>query len=293
LLSFKLAIQKVKTLETKIYTDKNNQSFRKLLLCSLRDTKSSLFLARQLAKRDISAQYRQSYLGILWAFVMPITTAVVWIALNGSGVVKLTDTGMPYPLYAFSGTFIWSIVVDAINSPTQSTNAARSILSKINFPKEALILSGIYKLLFNSAIKIVLVFVFVIFFGIAFSWSMLAFPLAILGALLLGTSIGLLLAPFGLLYKDIGRMITFGLTFVMYITPVVYMIPEKPGLLKSIMTYNPFTPLLITARDWLTGQSPEHLTAFLITLLCCMPLLLIALVFYRLSIPIIVERLSA
>jgi lipopolysaccharide transport system permease protein len=88
-------------------------------------------------------------------------------------------------------------------------------------------------------------------------------------------------------------MITFGLTFVMYITPVVYMIPEKPGLLKTIMTYNPFTPLLITSRDWLTGQSPEHLTAFLITLLCCMPLLLIALVFYRLSIPIIVERLSA
>ena len=224
---------------------------------------------------------------------MPITTAVVWIVLNGSGVIKLTDTGMPYPLYAFSGTLIWSIVVDAINAPTKSTNSARSILSKINFPKEALILSGIYKLLFNSAIKIVLVFVFVIFFEIAFSWSMLAFPLVVLGALVLGTAIGLLISPLGLLYKDIGRMISFGLTFVMYITPVVYVIPTKPGLLQTLMLYNPFTPLLITTRDLLMGQSPEYISAFLIVLLCCLPLLFIALVFYKLSIPIIVERLSA
>ena len=280
-------------METKIYSKANNQSITKLLLASLRDLKQSLFLARQLAKRDISAQYRQSYLGILWAFITPLTTALVWIVLNSSGVVQLTDTGMPYALYAFSGTLIWSIVVDAINAPTQSTNAARSILSKINFPKEALLLSGIYKLLFNSGIKVLLVFVFVALFKMAFTWSMLAFPLAVLGAVVIGTTLGLLITPFGLLYKDIGRIVGFGLKFVMYITPVVYIIPKKPGLLQTVMHYNPFTPLLVTARDLLTGQAPEYITAFLIILICCLPLLLIALVFYRLSIPIIVERLSA
>ncbi len=280
-------------METKIYTKENNQSISKLLTASLRDVRQSLFLARQLAKRDISAQYRQSYLGILWAFITPLTTAIVWIALNGSGVINLTDTGMPYPLYAFSGTLIWSIVVEAINAPTQSTNAARSILSKINFPKEALLLSGIYKLLFNSAIKVLLVFVFVLVFGMAFNWSMLAFPVAIMGAVVIGTTLGLLITPFGLLYKDIGRLVGFGLKFVMYITPVVYVIPAKPGLLQTVMQYNPFTPLLVTTRDLLIGQSPEYLIPFTVILLCCIPVLLIALVFYRLSIPIIVERLSA
>lgn len=281
------------SLQTKIYQKENNLSIFKLLSASLKDIGQSFFLAKQLAKRDISAQYRQSYLGIIWAFVTPLTTALVWIVLNSSGVIQLTDTGMPYPLYAFTGTLIWSIVIDAINAPTQSTNSARSILSKINFPKEALLLSGIYKLLFNSSVKILLVFVFVLFYSIGLSWSMLAFPIAIFGAVFIGTTLGLLITPFGLLYKDIGRIVGFGLKFIMYVTPVVYVIPKAPGLLRTAMLYNPFTPLLVTTRDLILGQSPDYLVPFLIILGCCVPLLLLALVFYRLSIPIIVERLSA
>src|SRR5690606_24368914 len=134
------------------------------------------FLARQLAERDIKAQYRQSYLGIIWAFITPLATAAVWIFLNLSGTVTITETGIPYPVYAFSGTLIWSIITEAVNSPTSSTNAARGIISKINFPKEALIISGIYKLLFNSLVKIILLVVFVFLFGIGFHWSLLLFP---------------------------------------------------------------------------------------------------------------------
>ncbi len=136
-------------LETRVYQKQNNTKIGRLFKESISDILSSRFLAKQLAVRDIKAQYRQSYLGIIWAFVTPLTTAFVWIFLNGTGTIRLTDTGVPYPVYAFSGTLLWSIIADAINSPTQSTNAAKGIMSKINFPKEALILSGIYKLLFN------------------------------------------------------------------------------------------------------------------------------------------------
>ena len=113
-------------------------------------------LAKQLAKRDIISQYRQSYLGILWAFIAPLTTAFIWIFLNGTGTIQLTDTGIPYPLYAFSGTLIWSIILDAINSPTQNTKSSIGIMSKINFPKEALLVSGLYKMLFNSCYMILI-----------------------------------------------------------------------------------------------------------------------------------------
>src|SRR5210317_660039 len=166
----------------------------------------SRFLARQLAVRDVKAQYRQSFLGILWAFATPITTAFVWIFLNSSGTIRLTDTGIPYPVYAFTGTLLWSIMTESINSPINATNSARSILSKINFPKEALIVSGIYKLLFNSSIKILLLLVFLPVFGVGFHSSILFFPFAILGAVLFGTTLGLFLTPMGMLYKDISRM---------------------------------------------------------------------------------------
>lgn len=280
-------------METKVYQKNNTLSLFKLFSASLKDIYASRFLSRQLAERDIKAQYRQSYLGIFWAFFTPLATALVWIVLNGSGTVRLTDTGMPYPLFALSGTLIWSIITESINSPMQSTNGARSILTKINFPKEALIISGIYKLLFNTSIKLVLLLLFVLIYGVGFSWTLLLVPLAVFGAVIIGTTIGLFFTPIGLLYKDINKIITFGLQFLMYVTPVVYALPKEDGLLKTLMTYNPLTAIILTTRDFVVGTVSAYGYQFLIVIACCVPLLLIGLAMYRLSIPIIVERLSA
>lgn len=276
-------------LPTRVYQKENNLSLVQLLRELFQDIWKSRFLARQLAERDIKAQYRQSYLGILWAFIMPLATAAVWIFLNLSGTIRVTDTGIPYPVYAFSGTLIWSIIREAINSPTTSTQAARGLLSKINFPREALILSGIYKLLFNSLVKILLLVLFVFVFGLGFHWSLLLLPLVILGALLFGTTIGLFLVPFSMLYSDIGRIVSVGFSFLMYITPVVYAVP-KEGIMKTIMEMNPFTPIVLISRDVITGAQPDYLYYYFILLSLTIPLFLLALLSYRISIPIIVER---
>lgn len=276
-------------MQTRIYQKENNVRLGKLLKESLSDIWDSRFLARQLAERDIKAQYRQSFLGIIWAFITPLMTAAVWIFLNLSGTVQVTDTGIPYPIYAFSGTLLWSIISTAINNPTQSTNAARGIISKINFPKEALIISGVYKLLFDSSFKIVLLVVFVFLFGLGFHWSLLLLPIAILGSILVGVTIGLFLTPLSMLYNDVGKFLGMGLSFLMYITPVVYAIPDT-GIMRTIMQWNPFSWLILTGRDFVTGATPQYLGHYLILILCCIPLFLLGLLFYRISIPIIVER---
>ena len=276
-------------LETRIYQKETNRNPLKMLRETVEDMWKSRFLSKQLAERDIKAQYRQSYLGIIWAFITPIATAAVWVFLNLSGTIKVTDTGIPYPVYAFTGTLLWSIIREAINSPTASTNSARGLLSKINFPKEALVISGIYKLLFNSSIKILLLLVFVFLFGIGFHWSLLLLPFVILGALLFGTMIGLFLTPISMLYNDVGKIVGMGFSFLMYITPVVYAIPER-GIMKDIMEMNPFTPIILTSRDLITGASPEYLTYYFVVLGLSLPLFIVSLMSYKISIPIIVER---
>lgn len=276
-------------LETRVYQKENNLSPSRHFRESLQDIWKSRFLSRQLAERDIKAQYRQSYLGIIWAFITPLATAAVWIVLNLTGTVNVTETGVPYPVFAFTGTLLWSILTESINAPTQSTNMAKGLLTKINFPKEALVISGIYKLLFNSLVKILLLVVLVFLFGIGFHWSLLLLPLTILGAVLFGTTIGLLLTPISMLYRDISKIVGFGISFFMYITPVVYPVPAD-GLMKTVMELNPLTPIILTARDMVTGTNPSYLWYFMIVMAVCGPLFILALIFYRVSIPIIVER---
>jgi lipopolysaccharide transport system permease protein len=249
-------------------------------------------LAWRLAVRDISAQYRQTALGLFWAFIMPLAHTLIWIFLSSSGIVTIRDTALPYPIYVFTGTMIWAIFIDSVNAPLHQTTANKQMLAKINFPREALVVSGIYQTLFNGAIRIILMILVLLFFKIYPGWILILFPFGILSLILTGTALGLLLNPVGMLYTDIGRGIPLVMQFLMYLCPVVFPMPTE-GWAAVLFRLNPMTPLIMTTRDWLTGISPEYLSSFSLINLFMIVLLLAVWVIYRAAMPILIERMSA
>lgn len=249
-------------------------------------------LAWRLTVRDISAQYRQSFLGILWALILPLANTAIWLYLNGSGIVKIQETSIPYAVYLFAGTMIWAIFMDAINAPMGQTGAAKGMLAKLNFPREALLLAGVYKTLFNAGIKIGLLLCILPFFKVNPGWGLALFPVGVLSIVLVGTAIGLFITPVGMLYSDVGRALPLVMQFLMYATPVVFAMPES-GLAAKVFAANPLTPLILTARNWLTGGTPEFLGYFLAVNAAAILLLLASWIGYRLAMPILIERMSA
>ncbi|HOE35873.1 MAG TPA: ABC transporter permease [Kiritimatiellia bacterium] len=249
-------------------------------------------LAWRLTVRDISAQYRQTFLGILWALILPLANTVVWLYLNLTGIVVLQETPIPYPVYVFAGTMLWAIFMDSINAPMSQTGGAIGMLTKLNFPREALLLAGIYKTLFNSGIKLVLMLCILPFFDVNPGWGLTLFPLGVFSLILVGTAIGLFITPVGMLYTDVGRAMPLVMQFVMYATPVVFAMP-KAGVAATLFKVNPLTPLILTARDWLTGGTPEYVGYFLAVNAAALILLLASWIGYRLSLPILIERMSA
>jgi len=256
------------------------------------DLLASRELAWRLAVRDISAMYRQSFLGLLWALILPLANTVVWIFLSSSGIITVRDTDLPYPVYVFVGTMLWAIFMDAVNSPLQVTTAAKSMLAKINFPRESLVLAGIYQSLFNASIKIVLLLAALVVMGINPGWNILLFPLGLLSLIMVGTMIGLMLTPVGLLYTDVGRALPLLMQFLMYLTPVVFPIPAA-GWSATVFLANPLTPLIVTTRQWLTGLPTDQLAYFMLINGITLLLLLVFWAIYRLAMPILIERISA
>jgi lipopolysaccharide transport system permease protein len=264
----------------------------RLIQDMFRDLIAGRELAWQLAVRDIRAQYRQTALGLLWAFILPLSQAFIWIFLSKANIVTIKNTTLPYTVYVFTGTMIWAIFIDSVNAPLHQTIAAKQMLAKINFPKEALVVSGIYQTLFNSTIKIVLLLSVLMIFKINPGWTLIWFPFGILSLILAGTSLGLLLTPVGVLYTDIGKSLPLLMQFLMYLAPVVFPIPAR-GWAAVIFKLNPLTPLILTTRDWLTGFSPEYLGYFLLVNSFTIALLLIVWIIYRSAMPILIERMSA
>jgi lipopolysaccharide transport system permease protein len=257
----------------------------------LLDFWSSKSLSYRLAKRDISAQYRQSVLGYFWAFLLPLVTTLVWLFLQGSGIVKLDNTGVPYSVYVFSGTIFWQIFTEAFQSPIQQVTLGKSLLSKLNFPRESIIFSGILKVMFNAGIKMIVLIPVILYLLPSFHLSIFLLPLGIISLILAGTSLGWCLAPISTLYNDIGKGIPILMQFLMFFSPVVFAIPES-GIPNLIFRYNLTTPILTTCRGWLTGTNTEYLSEFILVNACLLLLFMVAWVVYRITMPVLIERMS-
>ena len=280
-------------MKTTVYTpDSSLANPFAMLRAMMGDLWAGRELAWRLTVRDISAQYRQTALGILWALILPLANTVVWLYLNSSGIVSLQETDIPFPVYVFAGTMLWAIFMEAINAPMGQTTAAKGMLVKLNFPREALLLAGIYKTLFNAAIKVGLMLLVLPFFRVHPGWGLVWFPAGVLSLVLLGTALGLFITPVGMLYTDVGRALPLVMQFLMYATPVVFAMPES-GWAAKVFTLNPVTPLILTARDWLTGGAPEFLGYFWGVNAAAVAVLVASWIAYRLSLPILIERMSA
>lgn len=233
--------------------------------------------------------YRQSLLGFVWAFIPPVITSVVWVFLNGQNIINIEDTIVPYPAFVLTSVLLWSVFAQALITPLSSMMEGRSIMIKINFPKEALILSGFFQVLFDFLIKLSLIILVFIIYKVTPSPAIFLAPLGVLSLIILGMSIGLILLPVGMLYTDIQRFVMAIVPFWMLLTPVIYPAPRE-GIATLLNKFNPVSPILATTRDWMLSGSSGFVVPFLWVTGASVLLLFFGIVLFRLAIPVIIER---
>jgi homopolymeric O-antigen transport system permease protein len=257
----------------------------------LRDLALSRELAWRLFIRNINARYRQTLLGYAWAVVMPIITTSVFVFLQKSGYFTVGETQVPYALFLITGLVLWQVFADAVQAPLRMVQQSYSILTKVNFPREALIITGAGEVLFAFLIRLTLIALAIFWFGIDVSWTAIWFPFGVLVLIGLGIAIGLLITPMAVLYHDIGQALPFTLYLWMFLTPVIYPVPVS-GARSMLVLLNPVTSVLDTTRAWLFSGSPDHLSGFFIVSGLTVFTILAGWVLYRLALPILIERVS-
>jgi lipopolysaccharide transport system permease protein len=276
-------------MSVKIYTAYHNQSLFNTIKSIIEGFVEGKNLAYRLFLRDFRASFQQSLLGMLWVFIPPILTAGIWIFLNNQKIISITDTPMVYPAFSLCGSLMWALFAESLTKPLQRYKGAMSMMVKLNFPREAILLAAVYDLLVSLGLKLLVLIPILWFMGYPPSIDWLYLIPSLLGLIFMGISIGLLLVPFGLLFNDISSIITLGLPFAMYLTPVVYPI-AKGGVLGHIQIVNPVTPWLERIRSLFGGYHFDLQTPLFIWLVIGVVILLIGLTLFRIALPIIIER---
>lgn len=282
---------KLNLLEVRIYNSNRQYSLKSIIQESFSGFVNSYYLAKQLASRDIKAMYRQSLFGFFWAVAPAFMSAAVWIFLQGTGTIKLSATSIPYPLYVVLGTTFWGLLNECLMLPMQSITSNQSVITKINFQKEALITLGILKLGFNLLIKFFILVLFLFWFKVSPAISFLYFIPILVLTIISFVSIGIIISPIGVLYSDVSRLIAIAMQLLMYLSPVVYAAP-KQGMMKWVMELNPLSHVIDNIRNSLTGEAvnPVFVLSLIVFALVSS---IIAMIIYRVSMPVITERMSS
>jgi len=264
----------------------------RLIVQMWRDLVASRGLAWRLMIRDISAHYRQSVFGFAWAFLPPIVMAAGFTLAGNASVINIAKTPLPYAAYVMFSMILWQTFVEALNGPVAAVTNAKQMLSRVNFPREAIVLAKLGEVGFNFCIKLVLIIAIFVWYKMPVTSAALIAPFALISLILLGTFLGLLLAPLGLLYTDVtqGLLVLTGLW--LFLTPIVYPIPQH-GLFASIVKLNPVTPLLVTVRELATTGVVSDPSRFFIVTGITLVGLFVTWIVFRLAMPFAIERVSS
>ena len=239
--------------------------------------------------RNIKGEYRQTLLGLLWAFLPPVATTLSFVLLESQSIISARGAGTHYGAYVMVGSLLWQSFVDAVNSPLKIVQSSISMLSSVHFPREALILAGIGECLFNFGIRLLLLIAVFVYYDLALPATLALGLAAVFVILLAGLVVGLALIPLGMLYHDIEMGLGIALSFWFFITPIAYA-PAEEGALAMLNAWNPITPLLTTARAWLLGTPADGIATFVGMAAATLLLVIVALVAYRVAMPHIVKR---
>ena len=246
-------------------------------------------LAWQLLKRDISAQYRQSILGIVWAFVPPVVTAIGLTLAKDFKVLNLGETSIPYPAFVMVSMVLWQAFITSFTNMSQVARKAKGMLGKLKVPPEAFVFAGLGQITFDFIIKLIPITFFFIWFKVPITWTVLLVPVAVIHLIMLGTGMGLMIGPLATLYGDVSKFMGYFTKAWLFITPVLFPTPKR-RFLALLFNLNPVTPLLVTARELATTGDLSNPVGFWISTGLAYVCFMLGWFIYRLALPFLVER---
>ena len=228
-------------------------------------------------KKEIRGKYKGSFLGVLWSFVNPLLMTLVYAIVFP---FILRSGPEHYVTYIVIGILPWNFFTTVISQGTFTILGNAGIIKKVYFPREILPISVATSGLVNFLISLPIIFIFLFFSGIGFSWYILLLPLVVITEYILLLGIILITSEIDVYIRDAEYLINFFVTMLFYATPILYS-TDLFGSKAWILKLNPMTTIINSYRDILYNKNIPNLTMLLIILIGSLLLLLIGIVVFR------------
>jgi lipopolysaccharide transport system permease protein len=215
----------------------------------------------ELTKKDIKVRYKNSYLGYLWSIANPLFLALIFYFV----FKVVSKIQMPnYTLFLISGLFVWQWINNSIMVGSNLYISNSSLIKKVNFPRNFLVISLVLSEGFNFLLSIPVIIFFMLLYSQTPSFNWLIYiPILLIISFIFIYSLALLIATINLFFRDMERLVGLLLTFIFYLTPIIYpqsMVPQK---YKVLLYLDPFAPIIISWQKLFLESKLDFISLFL------------------------------
>ncbi len=207
-----------------------------------------------LSWRDISARYKQTVMGVLWALIRPFLTMVVFTIVFGKLAKLPAEGNAPYALMVCAAMLPWQFFASSLSESSNSLIANAQLITKTYFPRLIIPTSSIITCFVDFLISFFILILIMIYYSYMPTLNILLLPLFALMGFLAALGIGLYITSLNVKYRDFRYIVPFFVQFGLYISPVGFsssIIPEKYRLIYSL---NPMVCVIDGFRWSIIGQ---------------------------------------
>jgi ABC-type polysaccharide/polyol phosphate export permease len=202
-------------------------------------------LVRNLVRRNVTARYKRSVLGVLWTLLDPLATmlimAVVFSALFAQ---KIPD----YPVFLFSGIIIWNFFSQASTQAMGDFIFGRALIGQVYMPKSVFAFSAVGTGVVNLMIAFLPVMVFLLVYERPFTLAILFLPIPFILAVLFTLGAGLIVSALAIYFADMLNIYQIVLRLLMYFSGIFYSVESLPSYLQTVIKLIPTYQMVMLFR---------------------------------------------
>jgi ABC-2 type transport system permease protein len=212
-----------------------------------------------LAATEFKRAYFGTVLGYVWSLVRPLMLFGVLLFVF-TQVFKIGSELPDYPVLLLLGIVLFTLFQEATQKAVTSVEAQEGVVRKTQFPRLVIPLATVLTSSFNFVLNMIVVFVFILAWGVEPTWTWLLFPFAVTALLVLTCTVSMMLSVLYVRFRDVAIIWAVLSQVLFYGTPVLYPIEklENPTL-EHILMLNPLAVIFQQVRVWIL--EPEAPTA--------------------------------
>ena len=209
-----------------------------------------------LVQRNVKVRYQQTLLGSAWIIIQPLILAGM-LTLVAGRILKAPSDGLPYALFALTGSTIWNIFQRAVSETSISLASSSNIILKVYFPRIIVPLSSAITTIVDFLPIFPVLMIAIFFYGRFPGLPFLAMPFFLLLGLVLAFAIGLWVTMLDAIYRDLRMIVPSVLQAMLFASPVMYGLHAVPDKWRHLYEFNPMVGVLEGFRwSLIAGLSP-------------------------------------